>query len=69
MTTLLVQLPLLDEAPAAEDIKPGWIALVLVIVLCVVTVLPWLSMRKRLRNIRFDRRDDAGDDERPSGQR
>ena len=44
----------IDEAPAAEDIKPGWVALVLVITLGVVTVLLWTSMRKRLGKIRFD---------------
>ena len=51
----------LDEAPAAEDIKPGWIALTLVIGLGVATVLLWLSMRKRLGKIRFEDRSRGGD--------
>ena len=45
-----------DAPPAAEDIKPGWIALVTVIALGVATVLLWLSMRKRLGKIRFEDR-------------
>ncbi|MGI8992843.1 MAG: hypothetical protein ACR2FP_00945 [Nocardioidaceae bacterium] len=34
-----------------EDVKPGWIALVLVIALAVATYLLWRSMNKQLRNI------------------
>ncbi len=52
----------LDESPAAEDIKPGWIALALVIGLGVATVLLWLSMRKRLGKIRFEDRSRPGGD-------
>lgn len=46
--------PLLDSAPAPEDVKPGWVALGLVFGLAVVTVLLWLSMRKQLGKIDFD---------------
>ncbi len=35
----------------ADDVKPGWIALVLVIVLAIATFLLWLSMNKQLRKI------------------
>ena len=42
-----------DVEPARADIKPGWVAFVIVIGLCVVTTLLWLSMRKQLSRIRF----------------
>ena len=43
-----------DVQPARADVKPGWVALVIVLVLCVVTVLLWLNMRKQLGKIRFE---------------
>jgi hypothetical protein len=36
-----------------DDVKPGWIALVLVLVLCVVTYLLWRSMNTQLRRIQL----------------
>ena len=35
----------------AEDVKPGWVALVLVILLGIATFLLWRSMNKQLRKI------------------
>ncbi|GAA2837217.1 hypothetical protein [Kribbella solani] len=35
-------------------VKPGWIALLIVLALGAVTVLLWLSMRKQLRRIDVD---------------
>ena len=35
----------------AEDIKPGWVALVLVLALAVATFFLWRSMNKQLRKI------------------
>lgn len=72
LLTLLTLLPsslllAIDEPPAAEDIKPGWIALVTVMALGVATVLLWLSMRKRLGKIHFDERTGPGDDGPPAG--
>ena len=43
-----------NTVPDAADIKPGWVALVLVLLLCVATTLLWLSMRKQLNKIRFE---------------
>ena len=40
------------EEPAG--VGPGWVAFVVVVALCVVTVLLWLSMRKQLGKIRFE---------------
>jgi hypothetical protein len=48
-----------DEVPAPDDVKPGWIALGSFLLLAVVTVLLWLSMRKQLGKIRFDEGADA----------
>lgn len=55
----LVVLEALDEVPAAEDVRPGWIALGSFLLLAVATVLLWLSMRKQLGKIRFDEDGDA----------
>jgi hypothetical protein len=44
----------IDEVPAAEDVRPGWIALGSFLLMVLVTVLLWLSMRKQLGKIRFD---------------
>jgi hypothetical protein len=46
-----------DAAPDPEDIKPGWVALVLVLILCVATTLLWLSMRKQLGKIHFEEKE------------
>ncbi len=35
----------------AEDVKPGWVALALVLALAVATYLLWRSMNKQLRRI------------------
>ena len=43
--------------PAEAEITPGWIAFALVVGLCVVTTLLWLSMRKQLGKIRFEEQD------------
>ncbi len=43
--------------PDPADVKPGWVAFVIVVVLCVVTVLLWLNMRKQLGKIRFEEKD------------
>jgi type VI protein secretion system component VasK len=54
--------PPLDDEPQPEDVKPGWIALGLVVALFAVTWLLWGSMRKQIGRISFgdseeDRRD------------
>ena len=46
-----------DGTPDDADIKPGWVALVIVLLLCVVTTLLWLNMRKQLRKVRFEEKD------------
>jgi hypothetical protein len=41
----------------ASDVKPGWGALLVVLVLLVATTLLWLSMRKQLGRISFEEKD------------
>jgi hypothetical protein len=61
-----------DPPPNGQDVKPGWVALVLVLGLCVITALLWLNMRKQLRKIDFDEDDtkhdrDRSDEPAPDG--
>ena len=46
-----------DDAPEPSEIKPGWVALVIVLLLCVATALLWLNMRKQLRKISFEEKE------------
>jgi hypothetical protein len=46
--------------PDPSEVKPGWVALVVVLVLCAATVLLWLSMRKQLGKIRFEEKEIPG---------
>ena len=64
LVTVLV--PLADEVPTADEVKPGWIAVVVVLLLILATILLWLNMRSRLGKIRFDQPDrgSGGDPER-----
>jgi hypothetical protein len=41
-----------DPVPQPEDVKPGWIAFVVVMSLVAASVLLWFSMRKQLGRIR-----------------
>ncbi|MBA2774620.1 MAG: hypothetical protein H0U36_11340 [Nocardioidaceae bacterium] len=45
-----------------EDVKPGWIAFVLVVALAVATYLLWRSMNKQLRNIKVPTAAELEDD-------
>jgi hypothetical protein len=49
-----------DEVPMPNDVKPGWIATVVIGTLFFVTVLLWLNMRKQLGKIHFDEPSDDG---------
>ena len=66
---VLVVLPLIlaraaDPVPAAEDVKPGWIALITVVSLCLASLFLWFSMRKQLRRIQVPR---EGEETAPEG--
>ena len=56
-SSALARLAQVDDGPAPSEIKPGWVALVIVLALCVVTVLLWLNMRKQLGKIHFEEKD------------
>ncbi len=65
---VLVLLPALDPVPAPEDVTPGWVAVLVVVGLIVVTVLLWFSMRKQLGKIRFDEGSDTDEASDPSSR-
>ena len=46
-----------DVPPQLEDITPGRVAAVVIILLIVVTALLWLSMRKHLGRIDFEEKE------------
>jgi len=51
-----------DPVPAEDQVRPGWIALGLMVLMCVATFLLWMNMRKQIKKIDFDDSDpDAGD--------
>ncbi len=50
----LVALDALDEVPAPEDVRPGWIAMGSFFLLFAVTILLWMNMRKQIGKIKFD---------------
>lgn len=49
-----VVVPLLDEVPQPDEVRPGWVSTVLMVTLIVVTVFLWFSMRKQLGKVKFD---------------
>jgi hypothetical protein len=66
-TVWAVLVPMADPVPEPDDVKPGWIAGVVVLLLIAATLLLWMNMRKQLRKIRFDQ-PDGPEDPRPTGE-
>ena len=56
--------------PTAEidpnSVRPGWVALLIVLALGAATVLLWRNMGKQLKKIDFDGENDAADGRAPS---
>jgi hypothetical protein len=52
-----------DPVPAEDQVRPGWIALGLMVLMCVATFLLWMNMRKQIGKIDFDESDPAEDAE------
>lgn len=59
-----------DPVPDEGEVKPGPLALVVVLSLIAASVFLWFSMRKQIGRIRVPRRDELGghDDERAEGR-
>jgi hypothetical protein len=57
VTTMLVRLAQ-DPVPAGDKVRPGYIALGLMILMCVATFLLWMNMRKQIRKIDFEENED-----------
>jgi hypothetical protein len=59
--------------PAAEidpnSVRPGWVALLIVLALGAATVLLWRNMGKQLKKIDFDGDNDSADGQAPSAGR
>jgi hypothetical protein len=54
---LLGLLPLVtDPVPEPSEVKPGWIALIVVLALLAASTLLWFSMRKQLGKIQVPKR-------------
>jgi len=57
VTGLVVRLAQ-DPVPADDQVRPGYIALGLMILMCVATFLLWMNMRKQIRKIDFEETED-----------
>lgn len=49
-----VLLPLVDQAPNPEDVKPGWLGFTVFMLLAAAMVFLGLSLRKHLRRVDFE---------------
>jgi hypothetical protein len=52
--------PLAQDIPDPDDVKPGWLGFVVVAGLAAAVVLLLFSFRKQLRKVRFDEPRDKG---------
>ncbi len=60
--TVLAALPfLVEEGPAPEDVKAGWLGFSVWIALVVAVVILGLSLRKQLKRVNFEEEPDAED--------
>lgn len=64
-----VLVPLVDEVPDPEDVKPGWLGFGVFLALAAVLVLLFFSFRKQLRKVDFEEEPDApGAEAGPAGE-
>lgn len=60
--TVLTALPsLVEEGPAPEDVKAGWLGFSVWIALVVAVVILWFSLRKQLKRVNFEEEPDPAD--------
>lgn len=65
-----VVLPLVDEPPAPEDVKAGWVAFAIFLLLAAAVAFLGFSLRKQLRKVNFEEEDSSADpntETRPAG--
>ena len=61
MTVLwTVLLPMADEVPDPEDVKPGWLGFTVFLLLAAALVVLAFSFRKQLRKVTFEEKDGEG---------
>jgi hypothetical protein len=51
---------LIEEGPAPEDVKAGWIGFAVFLLLVGAVILLGLSLRRHLRKVNFEERDRDG---------
>jgi hypothetical protein len=60
MTALwAVLLPLVDEVPRPEDVKPGWLGFGVFLLLAAAVALLAFSFRKQIKKVDFEEKDAA----------
>lgn len=60
--TVLTALPfLVEEGPAPEDVKAGWLGFTVWMALVVAVVILGFSLRKHLKRVDFEEEPDAAD--------
>ena len=64
-TVWTVLVPLLDEVPAPEDVKPGWLGFSVFLLLAAALVVLFFSFRKQLRKVDFEEEPDKTPDKTP----
>ena len=54
-----VLIPLVDEVPDPEDVKPGWLGFGVFLLLAAALVVLFFSFRKQLRKVDFEEKADG----------
>ncbi|MFT4009311.1 MAG: hypothetical protein QM655_04635 [Nocardioidaceae bacterium] len=57
--SMLAFLPLVVHADDADNVKAGWIPLLIVLAIGAAIVFLWFSMNKQLRKIKFEENEPA----------
>lgn len=57
-----VLIPLVDEVPDPEDVKPGWLGFGVFLLLALALVVLFFSFRKQLRKVDFEEKADGKTD-------
>jgi hypothetical protein len=66
--TVLAAVPfLVEEGPAPEDVKAGWLGFTVWIALVLAVVLLGLSLRKHLKRVNFEEQPDTDGPADPAG--